>query len=170
MRRLAGTSTGAVSGNIAGKGGTGGSVDPHLLALRCLFTSASIRGTDILGWSSSRCCAARVTVISLVTGQSASILRNVLIAERVKFINGVARTTEDQFRASLLHSSANLNSGSRGSGAASSVSNANNANSTYREFVDRSKDRRITRSHRSTVGDGAGGTMKTRIGGGDAIK
>lgn len=177
MRRLAGTNTGVVIGNSEGKGGTGGSVGPHLLALRCLFTSVSIRETGIRGWSISTRCAARDTDISLVTGRFASILKNGWIAERVKFISGVARITVDQSRASLLRSSANLNSGSRGSGVASSV-NLNSGNrgskaassvsSKYLEREDRSKDRRITRSHRNTVGDG--GTEKTRIEGGDAIK
>ncbi|HEX2768898.1 MAG TPA: hypothetical protein VHN12_06405 [Geobacteraceae bacterium] len=67
MRRPAGVSTGAMDGSSIEEDGTGGIAALLRRPPRCLSTSGGIQETGIPGRSSSRGCAASITVTSRVT-------------------------------------------------------------------------------------------------------
>ena len=89
MLRPAGVSTGATDGSSVEADGTGGIADLLRRLHRCLPTSDSIQETGIpAGWSSSRRCAAGITVTSRVTRQSASTLSGRQNKERPHLLGG----------------------------------------------------------------------------------
>ena len=74
MRHPAGVSTGALIGSIIEADGIRGNAALFLLAPRSLFTSGSIPGTGIPGWSNSTNCVTSTIVISHETVSSVNTI------------------------------------------------------------------------------------------------